>query len=305
MQRTMMKIKWGNGRFRGIPIAILASACWGTSGLFVSRIMGEGVFSTWQLAFWREVTTVLTLLVLLGLIRPSLLRVRTTDLPWLLGMGLGMGMLHVTWNVSVMTNGIPVATVMQYNAPILVAIAAWFLWREVVTGRKAAAIALAIAGTILITGLLQSGTGVRLSVPGVLVGLGTAVAYGGMTLFGQKLAGQYSPWTINFYVFTFAMLALLPFQVQAGLPTWPLPGVIWLPFAALVIIPTICGYALYTLSLRWLPASDAVIVSVTEVVFAAILAFVLLRQAMDGWQSFGALLVIASVVLLSWPGQKR
>lgn len=297
----MVKARWGNGRLRGIPLAILASACWGTSGLFIDRIMGHGVLSAWQLAFWREVATLLTLLLLLGVIRPSLLRVRRVDLPWLAGMGLGMGMLHVTWNVSVVTNGIPVATVMQYNAPILVAIVAWLLWREVVSGRRAAAIILAITGTVFMTGLLHSEGGLRLSALGVMVGLGTAVAYGGMTLFGQRLANSYSPWTINLYIFAFAMLALLPIQTAVGLPAWPLPPTIWLPFAALVAIPTICGYALYTLSLRWLPAGEAVIVSVTEVLFAAVLAFLLVGQAMAGWQSVGAALVIGSVVLLSWP----
>lgn len=293
-----------NGRFRGIPFTILGSACWGTSGLFVSRIMGQSLLTTWQLAFWREVATLLTLLLLLGAIRPSLLRVRRSDLRLLVGMGMGMGMLHVTWNVSVMTNGIPVATVMQYNAPILVAIAAWFLWQEPVSSRKASAIALAIIGTVFITGL-SNVESLRLTVPGILVGLGTAVAYGSMTLFGQKLAGSYSPWTINFYVFVFAMLALLPFQMSAGLPVWPLPSTIWLPFAALVVIPTICGYAFYTLSLRWLPASEVVIISVTEVLFAAMLAFFLLGQMMDSWQSLGAMLVIASVILLSWPARRR
>ncbi len=290
-------------RYLGLALAVLASACWGTSGLFINRIFSHQPLSTWTLAFWRELATFLSILGGLVVIRPSLLRVSRRDLPWLAGMGLCMGSLHVTWNVSIMTNGVPAATVMQYNAPILVAVVGWLLWREPFTRRKVGAMVLAITGTALIA-RVGAGSAVGLTLPGLLVGVGTAVSYGSFTLFGKKLAGSYSQWTIILYVFAFSTLALLPVQFGRELP-WPVANSTLLTFAALVWLTTIGGYGLYTGSLRLLPASEAVIVSVTEVLFAALLAFLLLGQAMDGWQMLGALLVIASVLLLSWPRRHR
>ncbi len=291
------------GRYLGLALAVLASACWGTSGLFINRILSDQPLSTWTLAFWREFLTFLSLLVGLAWKRPSMLRVSRKDLPWLAGMGLSMGGLHVTWNVSIMTNGVPVATVMQYNAPILVAVVGWLLWREPFTRRKVGAMVMAIIGTALIARI--GAIGVQgLTLPGLLVGVGTAVSYGSFTLFGKKLAGSYSQWTIILYVFAFSSLALLPVQFGRALP-WPVTNTTLLAFAALVWLTTIAGYGLYTGSLRLLQASEAVIVSVTEVLFAAVLAFLLLGQMMDGWQMLGALLVVGSVVLLSWPRRNR
>lgn len=286
-------------RYRGLALAVLASACWGTSGLFINRIMADQPISTWVLAFWRELWTVSLLAVMVGWQRPSLLRVAQRDLPWLAGMGISMGGLHVTWNVSIMANGVPAATVMQYNAPILVAIVGWLLWREPFTRRKVAAMVLALTGTALIARLGVAGVQ-GLTLPGLLVGLGTAVSYGSFTLFGKKLAGSYSQWTIIFYVFAFSTIALLPLQVGRSLP-WPVANSTLFAFTALILLTTIGGYALFTASLRFLPASEAVIVAVTEVLFAALLAFFLLEQHLDGWQILGALLVIGSVLLISWP----
>ena len=136
------------------------------------------------------------------------------------------------------------------------------------------------------------------------MGVGTAVSYGSFTLFGKKLAGSYSQWTIILYVFAFSMLALLPLQFSRPLP-WPVATPTLVAFAALVWLTTIGGYGFYTSSLQTLQASEAVIVSVTEVLFAAVLAFVLLKQLMDGWQMFGAALVVGSVLLISWPRKAR
>ncbi len=290
-------------RYLGLMLAVLASACWGTSGLLINRIMSAQAVSTWTLAFWRELLTFLSLVGGLALLRPALLRVARRDLPWLAGMGLSMGGLHVTWNVSIMTNGVPAATVMQYNAPILVAVVGWLLWREPFTRRKVGAMVLAITGTALIARIGVVGAA-GLTLPGLLVGVGTAVSYGSFTLFGKKLADSYSQWTIILYVFAFSTLALLPMQFGQVLP-WPVATTTLLAFAALVWLTTIGGYGLYTSSLRLLPASEAVIVSVTEVLFAALLAFLLLGQLMDGWQMLGALLVVGSVLLLSWPRRRH
>ncbi len=284
-------------RARGLLLAVLASACWGTSGLFINRILAEQPVSTWVLAFWRAVWTALLLALMVGWKRPLLLQVARKDLPWLVAMGISMGGLHVTWNLSIMSNGVPAATVMQYNAPMLVALAGWLLWREPFTWRKMAAMALALAGTALIARLGIAGAR-QLTLPGVLAGLGTAVSYGSFTLFGKKLAHSYSQWTIIFYVFTFSALALLPVQLGQTIP-WPIAPVSLLAFTALILLTTIGGYLLYTASLCYLLASEAVIAAVTEVLFAALFAFVLLRQLLDGWQMLGATLVIGSVLLLS------
>ena len=73
------------------PFLILAAACWGTSGLFVKLIAAEIEISALALAFWRDLTTFLVLLAGMATLRPAWLRVRRTDLRWLLALGACLG----------------------------------------------------------------------------------------------------------------------------------------------------------------------------------------------------------------------
>ena len=94
----------------GMVLVVLAAACWSLSGLFINYVVAGSDISAGNLAFWREVFTSAVLFAAIRLFKPSLLRVRRRDLPWLAAIGgLGMGLLHVTWNMSVVMNGMAVA----------------------------------------------------------------------------------------------------------------------------------------------------------------------------------------------------
>jgi drug/metabolite transporter (DMT)-like permease len=291
-------------RVVGLLLVVLATASWSTSGILINWTVGDGNFTAVSLAFWRDLTTFLCLLAGIALVRPGLLKVAWRDLPWLAVMGMvSIGSFHVLWNMNVLVNGAAIATVLQSNAPIFVTLIAWMAWREPLSWRKGAAIVLAILGTILISRLDQSG-GLQLTTSGILVGLLSAVTYGTFSIFGKRLSGSYNLWTILVYVFGFATLTLLPFQFGSSHP-WPLPLEAGISFAFLILIPTIGGFGLYTLALKHLQASVAAITATTEVPFAAVLAFFLLSERLDGWQILGALLVICGVVLLSLPQRRE
>jgi DME family drug/metabolite transporter len=287
-------------RGQGILLVVLATAFWSTSGLFISLVVSGSGISPWGLAFWRDLGTFTCLSAGIALLRPALLRVRRRDLPWLAAMGaISIGLFHVMWNMAVLINGVSVATVIQSNAPIFVTIMAWLLWREPLTRHKLIAIGLAFTGTVLISRLDGLGE-VQITLIGLLIALGAAVAYGGFSLFGKKLAGDYSPWTILVYVFGFGALTLLPFQIGTAFP-WPLPLPVLACYTGLVLVSTISGFALYTTGLRRLQASVAAITATTEVPFASMLSYVVLGERLDGWQLLGAVLVVSGVILLSWP----
>lgn len=287
----------------GILLVILATACWGTSGLFISLVLRGGL-SPLGLAFWRDLSTFICLFSGLTLFRPALLRVQRRDLPWLAVMGaLSIGFFHVMWNMAVLINGVAVATVIQANAPIIVTLVAWFLWREPLTRRKISAVALAFIGTLLISGLDGLSTS-QITPLGLLTGLAAAITYGAFTLFGKKLTGNYSPWTILTYIFGFGALILLPLQLGLAFPG-PLLLTGLGSFAGLVLFSTICGFALYTSGLQRLPASVAAIVATMEVPFAAIISYAALGERLEPGQIFGAVLVVSGVLLLSWPQKQK
>jgi len=182
--------------------------------------------------------------------------------------------------------------------PAIVALAAWVVWREAVTGVRLAAIALTFAGTFLVSGLDVAGA-VRLSPGGLLLGLGIPVTYAAWSLFGKKVRQKYNPLTTLTYAFLFGGLVLLPFQFFTAQPfPVPAPALLW--FGALISLSTIAAFAAYTLALGRLPASVASILVMSEIAFVAVYAYVLLGERLAPAQIAGSLLVIGGVLLLWW-----
>jgi len=292
-----------SNRVQGVLTVILATVCWSTSSILINLIHQNFSIPAVSLAFWRDLSTFSVLLAGILIFQPSLLKIKRSDLPWFMTMGaISIGLFHVTWNSSVVLLGASVATVMQSNAPIFVTVIAWLFLGEALTSHKVFAVILAVTGTILCAGILNAG-GKEITIPGLTIGLVGAIAYGTYPLFGKKLAGNYSQWTILFYIFTFGWLTLLPFQFNMR-PPWPVPGMVLGYFVALILISTIGGFGIFTLALKWIQASVASITATSEIVFAAVLAYFILGERLDIWQILGAGLVISGVILISLPNGK-
>jgi drug/metabolite transporter (DMT)-like permease len=99
-------------------------------------------------------------------------------------------------------------------------------------------------------------------------------------------------------------LVLLPFQAFTPQP-WPVPPAALLPFAGLIGVATILAFMVYTFGLGRLQASVATILAMAEIPFVALYAYVLLDERMSLDQIIGAILVVAGVLMLSWPGKRE
>lgn len=287
----------GGSQLLGVGLVALGALCWSTAGFTVTASLAGSGLQPLGLAFWRVLFACLVLLVALAIFKPALLRISRRDLPWAIGMGaLAVGTFQVLWILAIVTNGASLATVIQCNAPIIVTLLARLIWGEPLTWRKWVALLLALLGTALVAQLSASGN-LQLTPVGLLISLGSAFAYAGITLFTKKLTDNgVNAWTILVYSFAFAALALLPFQFGQ-----PRPAVeSWQPvaaFIALVLITTIAGYAFYAMALRHLQASVASIVALVEVPFATVFAYFLLGERMNLTQILGAVAVLAGVLL--------
>jgi DME family drug/metabolite transporter len=288
----------------GLLLVLVAAVAWSGSGVFIRETMAGGGFTALSLAFWRDLTTFACLLVGLALGRPRWLRVERRDLPWLAALGgIGVGTFHVLWNVAITNLGYAVATVLLYSSPAFVSVAAWLAFGEPLTRAKVLAIALALFGCVLAAGFEELTT-VQLTAGGLLLGLVAAMAYGSFSLFGRRMAGRYTPWTVMCYGFGFGSLALLPFQFGRPLPG-PVPAESWLWFAALVVISTVLPFSVYLMALRRLPASVASILASSEVVFGAVVGLLVYDEQLRLWQVLGAALVLAGVVLIARSGERE
>lgn len=280
----------------GYLAVLLATACWGTSGIFVKFVVASSGISALALAFWRDLTTFLVLLLGLILLRPSQLKIERRDLIWLMALGASLGIFHVFWNLGVLLNGAAVATVQQAAMPAIVAVAALLIWSEPLTGRKILAIVLTFVGTVLVSGVgvLEEAD---LTWGGFLVGLGIPLAYASWNLFGKKVRGGYGPLTALTYGFGFGALVLLPFQFFTPQP-WPVPLSTFLWFGGLIGIATIVAFSVYTFALGRLQASVVSILAMAEVPIVAVYAYFLLDERLTVDQVVGSVLVVAGVLML-------
>ena len=296
--KTLKSTPATNPDLVGSLAVLAATACWATSALFVKLILASQDVSALALAFWRDLATFVTLSVGLGILRPKWLRIKREDIGWLVGLGASIGIFHIFWNLAVFLNGAAVATVQQAAMPAVVAIVAWLIWRESLTGRKGLAIVLTFAGTVLVCGINVIGQA-DLTLPGLLVGLLLPITYAAWNLFVKKVRGTYNPFTALTYGFGFAALVLLPVQLFTPQPSG-LPASVFLYFLGLVGISTIGGFAIYTSALGRLQASVASILAMAEIPIVGIYAILLIGERMTIDQLIGSALVVGGVLLLSW-----
>jgi drug/metabolite transporter (DMT)-like permease len=300
-KQTTLKDRWA--AFFGSPVigylaVLAAAACWGTSGIFITFIVDSSGVSATALAFWRDIST-FTVLIAGGLLfNPGKLKVKRADLPWLAGMGASLGIFHIFWNLGVTLNGAAITTVQQAAMPAIVAVVAWFIWREALTRRKIIAIILTFVGTVLVSGVGELSQA-KLTPAGLLVGFGVPIFYAGWSLFGKKLRTGYEALVVLTYAFGFATLVLLPLQFFTPQP-FPVPPITYLWFAGLIFGATLGGFGNYTFGLGRLPASVASILAMTEIAFVSVYAYVLLQERLSPVQIAGTLLVVAGVILLVW-----
>jgi drug/metabolite transporter (DMT)-like permease len=272
------------------------------SGIFVKFIITSSGVSALALAFWRDITTFAVLLAGVGLLRPSRLRVRRRDLPWLVALGISVGFFHVFWNLGVALNGAAVTTIQQAAMPVIVTIVAWLLWQEPLTWNKILAIILTFVGTVLVSGLGELDRA-DVTLGGLLVGFGLPISYASWNLFGKKMREQYDALIVLTYAFGAGALVLLPLQFFTPQP-FPVPLVTYFWFAGLIGIATLTGFAAYTFGLGRLPASVTSILAMTEIAFVVVFAYLLLGEWMTVSQLVGAVMVVGGVMLLIWRRRK-
>jgi drug/metabolite transporter (DMT)-like permease len=189
------------------------------------------------------------------------------------------------------------AILIQYLAPIFVAIYSMLFWKERPTLFKITALFLAFGGCFLVVGgynleLLDMN---RL---GILGGLTSAITFAGYSLLGERAMHRYRPWTVIFYALAFSALtwhvAYPPFTyLRAGysLEQWG-----WICYIA--IIGTVLPFGLFFAGINHIRSTRASITAILEPIFAGFLAFALLGERLQLPQMIGGVLVIASIVLL-------
>lgn len=178
-----------------------------------------------------------------------------------------------------------------YLAPVAIAALAPVVLAERVGRRTVTALAVALAGAVLVTRPAGGGDTAGLLLAGV-----AAASFAALVLVAKPLAQIYGGVRLTLIEMTVAGLVLLP---TAGLLTWSTPARSWAWLAVLGLVHTALGTALYFAALAHLPATHAGILGYLEPVGVVVFGWVLLGMTpVVATVAGGALIIAAGVAVV-------
>ena len=291
----------------GYAMVATAATLFAVNGSVSKVVLGSGL-SSLELAQIRNTAAAVLFFAFLVVVAPKKLRVGRRELAFLVAFGL-IGVALVQWLYFVAIENLPVgvALLIEFTAPLFVALFARFVYGEHVRRRIWFAVALCLTGLALVVELWS---GVAFSTVGVTAAFGGAFALTAYLLMAERERRHRDAASLSFYGFLFA--AVLWAVVQ---PLWEFPwdvlddnvslqgnlseysAPIWLLVSFIVLIGTMVTFSLLVGSLRHISATRASIVATLEPVVATLIAWAWLGETFGATQLVGGAIVIAGILV--------
>jgi drug/metabolite transporter (DMT)-like permease len=290
----------------GYAIYLVAATLFALNGSVSKFLLLGGV--PWQrLSQLRVTLAFLILVVVVLLVRRSGLRLRRAEVGRMAVYGiLGIAATQSLYFLGIQKLAVGVALLIEFTAPIMVALWFRFVMREPVRDRVFLALLLALTGLAMVA---QVWAGFSLDAVGVAASVGAAAALALYYVLGEKLVGDRDPVSLTMWGFAFAAAFWAVVQPWWSFP-WStlditarpfgedgaaIPG--WTLIAWMVVLGTVVPFALVLQSLRHLRATQASVVGMTEPLIASLIAFVLLGEVLTPVQILGGAVVLTGVLL--------
>ena len=282
-----------------VASVLSAGALWGFMGFFRRTLDGMGISAIGCIAVRCSFAAVMFAAVML--IRGGgCFRIRLRDAWCFIGCGLlSLLVFGLCYFKAMDYMSLSNAAILLYTAPCFVILMSAPLFKERVTVRKLAAMLIAFLGCAFVSGL-GSGAGGRISLIGLLLGLGAGFCYALYSIFTRFcLERGYSPLTVNFYACCLAVIGatliggtdyIAPVTASAGN----------LLFAAATgLITCFMPYLLYTYGLTGLENGKASVMASTEPVVATAVGIAVYSEPLTWLNALGVVLVLSAIVMLN------
>jgi drug/metabolite transporter (DMT)-like permease len=290
----------------GYAMVAAAATLFAVNGTVSKVVLGSGI-SSGQLTEVRCAGALAGMALIAAVTRPASLRLARRDLPLLAALGLGLAVVQWSYFFAIHRLDIGIALLLQYVAPILVALWARFVFRESVRRRIWVALVLSLAGLTLIVEIWHGG---RLNGEGVAACAVAAVTYAAYVLIAERGVRRRDPISLSAWGFFFATVfwtfaapwwsfptsrvddhvSLLGHLASRHLPVWAL-------FAWVVVLGAVVPFGLIVGALRHISATRLGITAMLEPVVAIVVAWAWLGESLDGVQLSGAALTLFGIGL--------
>ena len=285
----------------------------GSAALFaingtVSKVVLESGVTSFRLTQARCAGALIGLGLIVLLTRPASLRTTRRELAFLAVFGVcGVAFVQLFYFAAISHLEIGISLLIQYTAPLLVALWARFVYKEHVRRRMWAALGLALVGLSV---MVDVWGGVPLNTTGVVLSFMSAFTFAAYLLLAEHAVGLRDPISLLVYGFLFASLfwaiaqpwwtfpfgevaehvSLLGNLADSTLPAWAL--VLWM-----IVLGTIVPFILMVGSLQHLPATTVGMVAMLEPVLGAIVAWFWLGETLAAQQLVGGAIVLSAIFL--------
>lgn len=289
-------------RSKGYILVFLAGALWGLIGFFVTYLSRLGI-NSFTIAFLRDFYGTIFFIVVVILMH-GLKGLKPSKNELLLAIAMGLicqTFFNISYTISINKMGVATGAILLYTSPMFITLLSRIVFKERLNRIKAIALIINISGCILTVTNGNFGV-LEFSTYGVLMGTLAGLLYATLTIFG-KIAGNMNcnVETISLFSFITATIALFfiakPWNYMEILTE---ANVIVLSMGY-GLIPTALAYYLYMMGLtKPVEASKVPVVASVETVIAALIGIVIFAEIFGIYKFIGILLVMISVVLISW-----
>lgn len=276
----------GAPTYRAVAALVLGAALWGTIWYPYRVLHAQGVGGVWALLLSEAVATSIAILVFRHHLSGMTARVRCGRLLWI---ALFAGICNVAFIVGTIKGEIMRVTLLLYLSPLWTVVLSRWLLNERLNRYGAAVIALALGGALVMLWHPEAGAPWPQGVADWL-GLIAGVAYATYNVLVRKASDIAVPQK------SFAALAgtllvagvLIPFGVEDAPTAISSASMLWLlaTGAVLFALAPIVQYGLVRLS-----ANRAVVILLSELIFAAITAWWLAGETMGPREWLGGSLI--------------
>ncbi len=287
----------------GYAYILIGATLWGVSGAVAKSLFNIGI-SPAELVLIRLTLSTLTLALIFLITDRKRMVVALRDLPYFLILGfVGLAGVQYTYYFAISKIHVGPAVLIQYLAPMWVALYAFIFQKEPVTRGKVIALLLALLGCYFTVGGYRMDL-LRLNRIGIVSGLISSFFFSFYALYGEKGLKKYDPWTLILYGFGFgaAFYWMLISPLKILRQDYSLK--IWMAFFYIAIFSTLIPFGLYFKGIERVRATRAGVTATWEPVVAGITAYFALGEVLFLPQVLGGIAVIAAVILLQMTREK-
>jgi DME family drug/metabolite transporter len=271
---------------------------WGSTGVAVRIIQERTGLAAVTVGFYRIlVAAVVVALVFRGRTLHVGGRVFRRHPVTLLVCGAGFGGYQALYFLGVQDVGVSVSTLVSLGiAPIALTVGAALSRRRMPAPSSLAVLVCAVAGLALVSARTESGVPAPHPLVGVLASVGSGLGYAGITALSRRISHE-DPLVLTGLTSAIGAIVLLPFAAGAGLAL-PRDAIAtgWLGYIG--VVPTVVAYWLFYRGLRSTSPEVAGVLTLLEPLTAAVLAAIVVHEALTGPAQLGAALMLIAVAAL-------